>query len=319
MAAAASKPPPTLLFSSGFGPGSEIVEKGKYYQLDLVGRDRSMPADVPSHWVDDLAGSGQLGDFSLRFDTEAPGGAHARIVDDPTSSQRGKVLEFWLRDPSERQKKGRVQTNLYGGKPGNDEITSAVKIRLHPDIGALSQAPQAIDWFTLQELWASPDWNLVGRNFRMTLGIGKREGVGQKLHWHLHSDEAGKGGKDFWKHDTADRQLWATDALGEWVTLVMYYKKGDAATGRLRVKIVKADGTQQEIFDLTGWTMHPTDPAQQQGLTHYSPMKLYTAKTTVDYLRTHAPGGAAVIHWDDWQYWAGDAYDLYPAKVGSPK
>jgi hypothetical protein len=307
-----------LLFSSGFEPGSKIVETEKYYQLDIVGRDKSSPAG-PSDWVGDLDEHDQLGAFNIRFDTEAPGGAYARIVDDPTNSGRGKVLEFWLRDPSERQKKGRVQANLYGGQPGNDEITSAVKIRLHPDLGVLSEKPEAIDWFTLQELWASPDWNLIGRNFRITLGIGKREGAGKKLHWLIHADEAGKGGKDFWKHDTADRGILASGILGEWVTLVLHYKKGDATSGRLRVKIVKADGTEQEIFDLTTATMHPTDVAQQNGLTHHNPMKLYTAKTTVDHIREHAPAKAAIIHWDDWHYWAGNAYDLYPAKATTSK
>jgi hypothetical protein len=311
----------TLRFASQFEAGTEFVTGPGYHQNDLAGRDRSMTVNVPADWVADLDDSDRLGNFSLRYDCPE-GGARAALIDDPTGGGRGRVLEFWLRDPSRPLKKGRVQTNIYGGEADLNEITSAVKMYLHPDLAVLSNWSEALTWFTLQELWTNPDWNLIGKNFRISLSLGKRAGEGQKLHWGLHSDEAGKNGETFFELESDERGLWASDVLSEWITVVMHYKKGDAMTGRIRVKIVHADGTEQELFDQTAWTMHPSYAPEKTGLTHHNPMKLYTGEKTVDFIRTHAPSRAAIIYWDDWEYWEGDAYSDFAQKsafrAGSP-
>ena len=68
-----------------------------------------------------------------------------------------------------------------------------------------------------------------------------------------HYQDAGRGRAGMhWAHDTYDQGIWGDDILGQWVTLLMYHKKGDKSTGRYRVKIVKQDGSEQELFKRDG-------------------------------------------------------------------
>ena len=94
--------------------------------------------------------------------------------------------------------------------------------------------------------------------------------------------------------------------IGEWFTLAVYYKQGNATSGRFRVRITYADGTERELFDVTNWTMSPDNPDEQTGMAFWNPMKLYASEETFSYIRDKA--GPATVYWDDWELYRGDAY-----------
>ena len=299
---ASTSPAQTLLFKSGFEPDSNVVStkpgSDRVQNDDIIGRDQSLPAGVPSDWVADFERNPRMGSFVIQYET-IKGGAHARIIDDPTGSNRGKVLEFWLRYPS--PVKGRIQTNVYGNPPDLNEVTSITKMYLPKTLGeALKTMPEQLTWFTLQENWNNPSWGGGGTELepRIAFGISKLAGVGRKLFWHAYFQDA-KGGREalHWRYNTYDRAMWVDDILGQWVTLLMYHKNGNATTGRYRVKVIKADGSEQELFNVTNWTMHPRNGKNQTGLTHHNPHKLYTSKATVNHIRENTTEKAAVIYW----------------------
>ncbi len=316
---------PTLRFTTHF-ENSYVVDDSKlpvtdsYLGSDIWGKDLSFATGAPTEWGKNqrLNEDPRLGNFGFNLDTTG-NGAHISIIDDPTRSGQGKVMRFYLQYGSSI--KGRVQTNVYGNAVDMNEVTSVVKMYIHPDMAVLKNMPEAIDWLTIQELWTNAVWGAKGENFRMTLGLAKKSGSGQELYFQLHADEAGTGGETFWSCQTTPGYSKTTNPanlncnptgtkvpIGEWFTLTTYYKKGVQTTGRLKAKITLADGTVQPLFDLTGWTMHPTDVSRQTGLTQHNPHKMYTNLTIVDYVRTHTPSQAMIIYWDDWRYFEGDAY-----------
>jgi hypothetical protein len=308
----------TLHFKSGFDANSTVVNASGNPPsplsdgIQIIGVDYTTGFD----WVNDMVANAQnpgatrIGNFNFNLDTIA-NGAHITIVNDPTSGNRGKVMQFWLQHPTDV--KGRIQTNVYDSDEDLNEVTSAVKLYLHSSIESLENMPTNIEWFTLQELWTNPNWELVGQNFRIGLGIHKAAGAGQPLYWHAGSDEAGSGGETFWSQNYSTAGFRPSDIIGQWVTLVMYYKKGNASTGRFKVKIIKADGSAQEVISVSNWTYHPTDSNQNTGLTNHNPHKMYADDSIFDYIRNNTSGGngAAIIYWDDWEYYEGDAYTNY--------
>jgi hypothetical protein len=312
----------TLHFRSGFEPGSTVIGLNPPGLLDVTGVDNSIDAGQPHDWVADLDNDARLGNYSIQLQS-ATDGATATIINDPTGSNRGKVMQFWGKFPDTPAEKLRVQGNVYGNPTDFNEVTSAVKMYLHPNLGALESKPEAFGWFTLQEWFTNPIFDGRITNFALGLELAKNAGVGQKLYWRLHTRYAGSNtaGPEIWDKNTSGSDgatpKWASDVLGQWVTLVMYHKKGNETTGRIKLKLIKADGTVVELFNVTDWTYKP-DPQdaghnQNVGMTHHNPFKLYTGDEAIDWIRNNSQGGngAAIIYWDDWSYFEGDAYTNY--------
>ena len=60
------------------------------------------------------------------------------------------------------------------------------------------------------------------------------------------------------------------------------------------------EGPGMVVFDITNFTHHPNDP-NPDGLSHFNPMKLYTSKGLIDYVRDN--GKSLQVYWDDFELW----------------
>ena len=64
---------------------------------------------------------------------------------------------------------------------------------------------------------------------------------------------------------------------------------------------IQPDGeAEQTVFDVTNYTHNTTDPAPN-GVTGYNPMKLYTSKEVVGFMKER--GKMLQIYWDDFKLW----------------
>jgi hypothetical protein len=64
---------------------------------------------------------------------------------------------------------------------------------------------------------------------------------------------------------------------------------------------IEPDGGKKEmIFDVTNVTHNSTDAAPD-GVTHFNPMKMYTFKELIAYLKQ--AGKSLNIYWDDFKLW----------------
>jgi hypothetical protein len=86
----------------------------------------------------------------------------------------------------------------------------------------------------------------------------------------------------------------------KWFTLEYYYKEGDAQNGRFWMAIQPEGGKQEVIFDLTRVTHNSKDP-NPDGVTEFNPIKLYTSKQLIDYMKSQ--GKTLQIYWDDFKLW----------------
>lgn len=293
----------TLIFRTGFELDS--VGKPADCHTDIVGMDRSVA--VPNDWQQHLEAHPMIGRFGIQFSNGNSGDRYAKIVDDPTGAGQGRVLKYWmknaLRPSAPGRFKGRIQVNMAKGSPKFDEMTSSMKVFLHPNFRVIEQRERRLTWLTLKECWTDPVWGKKIPHFRITLDIHKKAGIGERLYWHLGSTRTVRHVR-YWEADTHDRGIWVP--IGKWFTLAVYYKQGNAASGRFRVRITYADGTEQELFDVTNWTMSPDNPDERTGMAFWNPIKLYASEKTFSYIRDKA--GPATVYWDDWELYRGDAY-----------
>ncbi len=80
----------------------------------------------------------------------------------------------------------------------------------------------------------------------------------------------------------------------------IYYKEGDAQTGRVYLAITPDGKPRQVVFDVTGWTYCPTSPTPD-GITDWNPLKLYTSKEVVRFVKGQEK--TLQIYWDDFELW----------------
>lgn len=288
-----------LIFQSGFEPGSKVIVKGS--DADIIGTDSSFTSH--NNWVDDLDNNPDIGSFNLQFQGGDSTMRYARIVPEP-GNPNNHVLKFWLNDANVEGKKGRIQANLYGNK-GMKEFSQSERIFLPGDFNTVRTFPGKIDWLTIAEFWNNVTWNQhVPYGFRITLGIGKPVETESDLYFILDAQDCKLFSDDRQKYTT----IWSrinTDVkvpIGKWFTLQYYYKEGNAENGRFYMTI-QPDGEKKEmIFDVTGFTHNTKDP-NPDGVTDFCPLKLYTSKGLIDYMRSK--GKTLQIYWDDFRLWEG--------------
>jgi hypothetical protein len=88
--------------------------------------------------------------------------------------------------------------------------------------------------------------------------------------------------------------------IGKWFTLEYYYKEGNAENGKFYMTIQPDGEAKQVIFDLTRITQNTQDP-NPDGVTDFNPMKLYTSKQLINYMKSQ--GKTLQIYWDDFKLW----------------
>ena len=287
----------TLIFQSGFEPGSKVIAKGS--DSDIIGIDKSFKAN--NDWVNDLDNNPEIGNFNLQYQGGDSTMRFAKIISEP-GNPSNHVLHFWLDQPNVGGSKGRIQANLYGNK-GMKEFYQSERVFLHDDFNTVRTFPDKISWLTIAEFWNNVTWNQsVPYGFRITLGIGKPVATESDLYFILDAQDCELFADDSQKYTT----LWKETnekvkvPIGRWFTLEYYYKEGDANNGKFYMTIQPDGGKKEVIYDLTKITHNTKDP-HPEGVTDFNPIKMYTSKKLIEYMGSQDK--SLQIYWDDFKLW----------------
>lgn len=244
-----------------------------------------------------------VGIFRLWYEQGDSSQRYADIVSDPEDSNN-QVLAFEILQDhifdaeNPGLSKGRVQAAL-ADNVRLSEIYTKVRLYLHPDLEALKNSEEAINWFTLQEYWN----NLPERQnpFRVTLNLQKAAGDNQNLFLAAHGQtrETIEGNLRWVDQWTASSAQSFAVPTGEWMTLETYYKEGDEQQGRFVVRLTNAAGQAHDIADISDLTRHPS--GEDDGVSHFNPMKLYTSGSLINNLRDDDK--RVMLYWDDFELW----------------
>lgn len=236
------------------------------------------------------------GDLSKRF---------AKIAADPANASN-KVLHYRINDSwteTGGDVKARVQYEFYGIKGGYKEYHQSVRIFLPEDVNLLRKYPNTIKWLTIVEIWNNITWSqTVPNRYRLTLGIGKLIPTEDDLHFIVDAQDCLLNADGSQKYTT----LWSANGakssipIGKWFTMEYYFKEGDAKNGRFYMTIEPDGGKKEIVFDVTNVTHNSTDP-NPDGVTHFNPMKMYTSKELIAYLKQQ--GKSLNMYWDDFKLW----------------
>lgn len=287
----------TLIFQSGFEPGSKVISKGS--DSDIIGIDQSFKTS--NDWVNDLDNHAEIGNFNLQYQGGDSTMRFAKIIPEP-GDPSNHVLHFWLDQPNVGGSKGRIQANLYGNK-GMKEFFQSERVFLHDDFNTVRTFPDKISWLTIAEFWNNVTWNQnVPYGFRITLGIGKPVASESDLYFILDGQDCELFADNSQKYTT----LWKETnekvkvPIRKWFTLEYYYKEGDANNGKFYMTIQPDGGKKEVIYDLTKITHNSKDP-HPDGVTDFNPIKMYTSKKLIDYMGSQ--GKTLQIYWDDFKLW----------------
>jgi len=315
--------PDSLLFQTGFEPATRGLPADAHEIFTGVDHSLAPPNDwnafrghlPPLHpWADPAGplakdapgapGQPRLGYFDIQYLGGTVAERFARIIEDPTHPGN-HVLHFSITRANEKfpgGAKARVQASLYKNR-GLTQMSSRLKMYLHPDLEVLRGWEVGFDWLTLQELWFGPSWEGGQHPFRISLGLCRAPGAGQELHFNIHGQPTWEEGMPvFPKYPDWGWPTWElvqqdfAVPTGVWLECQTCYRMGNGITGRFCYRVRVNGGTWVSIFDVTNWTYNPRSPVPIP-LTDWNPMKLYTSSALVDYVRNR--GGIAQIYWDD--------------------
>jgi len=293
-----------LLFNSGFEPGS-IIKRGNNPFTgddDITGKDTSVPA--PNDWSSNLDNSKLTGRFNLQYQGGDTTQRYARIIREP-GNPGNHVLHFWLNEPNVGGTKGRIQANLYGAENGMKEFYQSVRIFLPEDFTTVRRFPEKISWMTIFEFWNNITWSqTVPHGFRITLGIGKPVEWESDLCFILDGQDCELFQDNSQKYTTLWKEVNQSIKvpIGKWFTIDYYYKEGNDQTGRFWMAMQPEGGERQVVFDVINYT-HNSGDKNPAGVTDFNPMKLYTSKKLIDYMRSN--GKTLQLYWDDFKLWEG--------------
>ena len=192
------------------------------------------------------------------------------------------------------------------------EIINSVDVFIPRAWNALTQQDNNIDWLTVQEYWCSEAGVPIKGEpqFRMTLGILKKAGRGNKLYFDLkaqdlettlQSDGSWKEKyKTLYELDDRNSQVFEIP-LDEWFNLRTEITAGDANSGHFKLIARLYSGKEIVIFDkicqtfATGYIELET---KQPLYTSVSPLKLYTSAKTLQLMKGHPLD----IFYDNWSF-----------------
>jgi len=303
-------PSPELLFNSGFEVGTEIVFRGGNTHNDddeIIGKDASVKG--PNDWKADLTDNPLMGDVTIGYQGGDTTMRKAKIIDDPTKPDN-KVLQFWTNYPNAKGVKTRVQINIFE-KPGQNmpgiyELYQSIKLYLPDNMTLLSSYPDIINWLTIYEVWNNLQWSDDPFPYRITVGIGKNTRDSSALHFMVDAQDFEYGSEEkrvnvgeyinIWEEMNTNIDV----PIGQWFTLEYYVKEGNSKTGRFLMTVQPEGGEKQVVFDIKNFT-HNTKDTNPDGITLWNPIKLYTSKELVNYMREN--DSALEILWDDFEVW----------------
>jgi hypothetical protein len=152
-------------------------------------------------------------------------------------------------------------------------------------------------------VWNNIQWIDDPFPFRITAGIGKPTAEKSELHFLVGAEDyeypkENSRGKyiEIWHEFNVEINV----PVGEWFTLEYYIVEGNEETGRFYMLMTRENGTKQVIFDIHNFTHNTKDP-NPDGITLWNPMKLYTSKNLINFVRKE--GKALQLYWDDFEIW----------------
>lgn len=293
---------PKLIFQSGFEGTTKVVQdKGKndYGALyeHITGIDNTL--STKNNWEKDWATVSDKDVMEVQYTGGDSSKRFIKVEKDPTNPMN-HILRFWLNDSwlaSEGQVKARAQTNIYGIKGGFKEFYQSVRVFLPEDFNSLKAYPKKIGWLTISEFWNNEWWvKDEKKGFRVTLGIGKPVLENSELYFILEAEDQGQ--KLVWRADYNSSKI--AVPIGKWFTMDYYFKEGNKETGRFYLAITPEGGKKQVVYDVHNFT-HNTSDISPNGVTGFNPMKLYTSKDLIYYVKSK--GKTLQILWDDYKLW----------------
>ena len=279
-----------LIFQTGFEGYTRIIPYGESTNSDIVGYDPNLSN---SDWNDLKQDEINLIYFNFAGGDESK--RYVEIIDDPTTVGN-KVLHYWAGDywlTSDSQEKARVQLELYRIKGGYREFFQSVRVFLTEDFNALKKWQKNFNWLTISEFWNNEGWE-SDYGFRVSVGIWKHGGVDQKLYFSVGAEDDGFQG--VWSENNDRVEV----PIGKWFTVRYHYKEGNKDTGRFRMSIQVEGEREQVICDVHDFTHNTQDPIPD-GVTGFNPMKLYTSKELMTFMKSQ--NKALQIYWDDFKLW----------------
>jgi hypothetical protein len=252
--------------------------------------------------VADFDNHTEVGNFNLQYQGGTESQRFARIIEEPGNPDN-HVLHFWLNEANVEGKKGRIQANIYGNAVGWKEFYQSVRIFLPEDFNTVRTYPEKISWLTIAEYWNNITWSQsVPNRFRITLGIGKPTAGDGDLYFILDGQDCELFANGSQKYTT----LWdeinmnVKVPIGKWFTAEYYYREGDSKTGRYYMTIQPDGGEKVVVFDVHKVT-HNSQDKNPDGVTDFNPLKLYTSKGLIDFMRSKDK--TLQIYWDDFKLW----------------
>lgn len=298
-----------LLFNSGFEPGSRVVHGTDPFTSDnnIVGKDLSVTP--PNDWVEDFKKSPNLGKFSLQYQGADTTKRFARIVPEPDNPEN-HVLHFRINEPwvnSKGSNLARIQANIYESSDKKVEgikvLYQTVRLFLHEDMTILKSYHAKIHWLTIMEVWNNHGWVDDPYPFRMTVGMGKPSSAKNGLYFMVDAEDynyrtaSTRGGyTKIWNEMNTQIEI----PVGKWITLEYYIKEGNDQSGRFYMTMTPEGGEKSVIFDIRNFT-HNTKDLDPQGITLWNPMKLYTSRDLVNFVKSE--GKSLQIYYDDFEVW----------------
>jgi hypothetical protein len=286
-----------LIFQSGFEDLSAVVPLRS--DADIVGTDKSLPDH--NDWVKDFDNNPYIGNFNIQYQGGDSTQRFAKIIPEP-GNPSNHVLHFWLNEPNVSGSKGRIQGNIYGNN-GLYEFYQSVRIFLPEDFKTVRNYPDKISWLTIAEYWNNITWSQdVPYRFRITLGMGKPVSEESDLYFILDAQdcELFEDGKQKYSTIWSEINRDVAIPIGKWFKLDYCYKEGNAKTGRFYLAITPEGEKTKVIFDLKKITHNTQDP-NPDGVGDFNPIKLYTSKGLIDFMRSK--GKTLQIFWDDFKLW----------------
>ena len=239
------------------------------------------------------------------------GKAWAEIVKAPR--RKGNALHFIAVKPNDKDVAGE-KLRVTGSISGLNavEVVNSVDIYVPRSWKALTKIEPGFTWLTVQEYWcATAGIPVEGEpQFRMTLGMLKKAGKGNKLYFDLKVQdlETTKQADGSWKekyttlYKLDDRESKRFEIpFGKWFNLRTEIVVGDSKSGHFRLVATDHKGRETVIFDevcQTAASGYFKPGAKQPLYKSEAPLKLYTSAKMLQYMK----GKPLEIYYDNWKY-----------------
>lgn len=239
---------------------------------------------------------------------ESPGtqaDRYAKIITDPLDATN-HVLYYWLKNAVidagyNAHTKGRIQSGFPQHLDNAVEIYSRQRMMLHNDLGLLLDYPANADpWWigiVIGEYWMGAAWENSPNPSAIGLSVVPYNGAMRLFLHHRTMPDL----TTLWQEMNLEYAM----PIGEWFTIEIGYRMGDATTGRVVVIVTpESTGESTVVLDVTNWTYDPQADlpggAGPVAATHWNPQKVYSSDNVIHYVRDR--GGVVQLYFDDFEF-----------------